>query len=288
MPKVLTEETFCKNGISHKNGKRRFGRFPEGLCPECLSKREEPNRIEPREVPFNPAKADFELSDRVRAIAAKINADFANAIDSCWKRNRQYLLLIDDLGGFQVVLDKDGNQLYRNEKEFIESEFANHSYDNVRKQRSVGRIEKIVGVPIGTYNFTEIEPLKQFQIRISNGKAAGSKVNEKAVEQLKECWDLACAMSLDALPGKREIAKAAENLETTNKKRVLNDDRKAVKTRKRKERKKQSLKNLQQENEQLRHELEVAHETNQYLQERLEQKEREIQELKRHQTLVAC
>lgn len=287
MPPIA--EVFCKNGLNHKDGKRRFGKFPESLCPECLAKREEPNRVSPREVPFSPTKADFELSDRIQSLAAKINADFDSTIDNCWKRNRQYLLLIDDLGGFRVVLDKDGNQLHRNEREFIEAEFPSHSYDNVRKQRCVGRIEKTVGVPIGTYNFTEIEQLRQFEIRTPNGKSAGSKVNEKAVDQLKACWELACNISLSDRPDKKAIAKAVEKL--GHEKRILRDDQKAIKAQKQRERleaKKETLEKLQQENEQLRHELEVAYENNQSLQEQLAQKEREIQELRCQKTLVAC
>lgn len=265
-PEIDPTKGYCINGANHKDGKAKYtDRLIAGYCPECISK------MRKERIP------DRSPSDKIRSLIKLINQDF----EQCYNYNRQYFLEIDKLGGFQALTNENGEPIYKSEREFLEGEFPDQSPNVMTKQKSYALIEETLGVPIGTYSGRTLDLLKFFRIRISNGGSRpdksiiGTKPNPKGIEELKKCWAIAKSLGDEELPTKENIAKAVTIYKQKNKIEI-----KIPKKRNREIPLRQRLEDAIAQNEQLRHELEVAHENNYSLQVQLEEKCKEIQKLK--------
>lgn len=278
---LTTSETkgksYCINGASHKDGQTRYldnSLLTGGYCPECIQDIKKQVNIEP-----------LDPEEKIRDLISQINRDYEvsveAAVTSFWKRNRRYLIEIDDLGGYQILKDENDEQLYPDQKAFFKAEFPKLCTDSVARQRSIARIERQLELPIGEYPVRTLEPLRQFEIRDNKGNE-----KPKEIEKLVKAWTIACEIANNDRPNKEQILKAIQK--TNGKiggKRALT----CLQKKERKEQKadlKQKYEAAIAQNEQLRHELEIAHETNYSLQVQLEEKCKEIQKLKCQLELV--
>lgn len=254
---------YCINGINHSDGTTKLSdNLIGGYCQECIEK-----------MRWGQKKTNT-IQDGIRKLINKINQDYEQTVmvatDDFWKRNRKYLLEIDARGGYKVLTDREGRQLYADQKEFFLCEFPHLNPESVARQRSIARIEQQLNIPIGRYPYRTLEPLRQFEIRDNKGQE-----NPKQIEKLKETWSTACHIANSDRPNKAAIAEAVQKVAGKGR-RELSNYQKAQKTKKQKERRD----DLKEKCQKLECECKELQEENQFLKQQLEESRKEIQELK--------
>lgn len=192
----IREMGWC-NGCVKRTGKRNFAKLINGLCCECS--------LDTLETDKN----------KISKIIEEINA--ADRHHS--RIIREGLMAIEDLGGYRKLG-------FGSDAEFLKAKFPRFSSSYLVKQRSCGRIERILEVPIGHYGIEAIYQLIQFRIMIPIGAVerdksgrilqsnSSLKPNPKGIDKLKQAWELACKLndSTSQFPEPRHIRKAMQIL----------------------------------------------------------------------------
>lgn len=210
---------WCK-GCFARSGHRHFKVLVDKkYCQECFSlfsyspKLQTQSKLEALSSPLGNSEPQPEKAAKIRQIIELIN----RTEESNSQTIRQGLIDIDELGGFSILG-------YESDGDFLKSEFPGLSRGYLAKVRTVGRIEKLVEVPLGTYTIDDLHPLFQFRIVVSVGqqerkgskfvktqRATGSKANKKGIALLKQTWAIAQAIG-GQIPNRSQIREAVERM----------------------------------------------------------------------------
>jgi hypothetical protein len=191
---------WCKRNY-HTDGKRRFGNLINGLCIECCSSTER-QKAEIKLIKSTTPRISLK-ADQVNQIIKSINE--VPGVASM----RQGFNKIDELGIGWWILG------YDNDEKYLVSEFK-RQISHLRQQRTCGRLEKIIGVEIGSYSFSDLYPLFQFRV-VMQGKIGHKskdykpKFNSQAISLIKETWAVAQRIA-DGLPDRPHIILAVEEM----------------------------------------------------------------------------
>ena len=192
---------WCKRNY-HADGKRKFGNLIDGLCIEC-----QPKKRETKVILSQPTKPEIPLKvNQVNEIIKAINE--SPDVSTTRVLMRKGFNEIDELGiGWQILG-------YTNDDEYLASKFQCQT-SHLRQQRTCGRLEKIMGIEIGTYSFNDLYPLFQFRIvmqgRIGKGEQK-PKFSSQAIELVKETWEIAKKLAKDKLPRGEDIILAVKQM----------------------------------------------------------------------------
>ncbi|HEY9824877.1 MAG TPA: hypothetical protein V6D19_05475 [Stenomitos sp.] len=148
---------------------------------------------------------------RIRELIAEINGncdlflDESNRLNAkFWQFNRIRFLEIDDRGGHSVLG-------YKYDKDFLAAEFSRFHKQWVMAQRTAGRIERAIGLPVGTVSSDYVEPLRQFYVRTPKGQSnsgSGTNSNPEGEKKIRQAYAEACKLSAPNPPSKIHIEKA--------------------------------------------------------------------------------
>jgi hypothetical protein len=197
------EKGWCSRNYFHSDGKRRFGITINGLCNECRKKESQAN---------NPL------------VNPQYYQQIKDIIDDCNKdpgyrgvNIRNAFNKIDEIGGCEVLglMDRDLKRLFQ------------YSPTYLGHHKTCGRIEKIIGVPIGTYSVDDLYALFQFRLIISNGIGNTTNTNPEGVKSLQEFWKLAKTLAGSELPNRAHIQLAIEIMVKQGKAKKLKKRREA-------------------------------------------------------------
>lgn len=145
---------------------------------------------------------------RIKELIQEINSNCKKVQSDFWKFNRTRFLEIDDLGGHTILG-------YKHDKDFIKSEFPEFHPQWIIAQRTAGRIEQAIGIPVGTISINYIEPLRQFYVRKNLGqsnKGSGTQKNKEGEQKIKEAWAIACTLAAPNPPSKKHIESAVDQM----------------------------------------------------------------------------
>lgn len=146
---------------------------------------------------------------KIKKIIATIN-EAKEYTDRIGRVIRRGLIEIDKLGGHGVLG-------YSDDSSFLATEFPTYTVAYLKHMRSTGRIEEIIGVPVGTYSVDAIKPLQRFRIlKPVGGNVKGvvsqkNVVNQAGVVQVLEAWAIAKSFSEKAereKPNRQDIRNA--------------------------------------------------------------------------------
>lgn len=202
---------WCRNNY-HKDGKRRYGFLQDGLCKECIKlcpESERGGRKESEEIEENNI-------GKIQEIIKIINTEQQSASMIA----RKGLCEIDDLGGYYILG-------YDTDREYLKNEFPQLYTGQLSRQRSCGRIEKILGVPIGTYSYNKLIPLMQFRIMVPCGRKSkrnlkgqfeklettttqSFKENPEGIAKVKQAYQIAQQLANNSIPSGQFLEKAIE------------------------------------------------------------------------------
>lgn len=192
---------------------------------------------------------------RIKELILEINTNCDRVQSEFWKFNRIRFLEIDNLGGHSVLG-------YKHDKDFLAAEFPKFHQQWVMAQRTAGRIEQVIGIPIGTVSSDYVEPLRQFYVRIPKGQSntgSGTNSNPEGEKKIKQAWAIACDLAASNHPSKSHVEQAVHQMaERGEAKRTIN---RSTMSRKRR----QSIKEIQQRLEELQIQYQQLESENQEL-----------------------
>lgn len=153
---------WCKTNY-HADGKRRYGLLTNGLCNDCWNKKLLPTTPK-KSISLENSNLEHTSMEKIQQIIQQINQTNQSASMIA----RKGLCEIDELGGYRILG-------YDTDKEYLKAEFPQLDISQLSRQRSCGRIEKILGLPIGTYSYNKLLPLLQFRILVPCGRTGKNK-----------------------------------------------------------------------------------------------------------------
>lgn len=192
---------------------------------------------------------------RIRELISEINDNCDRVQSEFWRFNRIRFLEIDDLGGHSTLG-------YRYDKDFLAAELPKFHPQWIMQQRTAGRIERVIGLPIGTVSADYIEPLRQFYVRTPKGQSnsgSGTNPNPEGERKIKQAWAIACELAAPNPPSKCHVEKAVAVMAERGEAKIVAN--RSTLTRKRRE----SIKSIREQLENLQNRCQELEAENQEL-----------------------
>jgi len=158
-----------------------------------------------------------ELITEINNSGNKFVASVNELNTNLWQYNRTRFLQIDDLGGHSVLG-------YKHDKDFLATEIPQFHAQWIMIQRTTGRIERVLGLPVGTVSSDYFQPFRQFRVRKNKGQSntgSGTTANPEGENKIKEAWAIACELAAPDFPSKTHIEQAVAQMAEEGKAKAI-------------------------------------------------------------------